>query len=323
MSVLLLATIAWRNLWRNPRRTLLTALALGLGLALLLIAVGLNDGRNEQMIANGVRLGSGHVVVQAKGYQETRSQELLLPASLVSATEEALHAGELTHTVPGVSPRLFASGLLSSAANASGVGIVGVTPEKERPVSLAAQRIVAGAYFADSNPAGVVIGAELARKLEVRVGSKVVLMAQAIRQPSADAAGSVEGEIQSALFHVVAIFHTGLQEVDAYVIHLPLPAAQALLGAPDQVTQMAIFLAQESDSPVVALRVRQHLAGAAAEVLTWQEAMVAIIPGSTKGVTARGPRSRMLVLASCIKSRPPPPVLNTTATFSELPSSIT
>jgi len=143
MSVLLLATIAWRNLWRNPRRTLLTALALGLGLALLLIAVGLNDGRNEQMIANGVRLGSGHVVVQAKGYQETRSQELLLPASLVSATEEALHAGELTHTVQGVSPRLFASGLLSSAANASGVGIVGVIPEKERPVSLAAQRIVA------------------------------------------------------------------------------------------------------------------------------------------------------------------------------------
>src|SRR5205823_8023349 len=87
-SFMLLATIAWRNLWRNPRRTLLTALALGLGLALLLIAVGLNDGRNEQMIANGVRLGSGHVVVQAKGYQETRSQELLLPASLVSATEE-------------------------------------------------------------------------------------------------------------------------------------------------------------------------------------------------------------------------------------------
>ena len=274
MSVLLLATIAWRNLWRNPRRTLLTALALGLGLALLLIAVGLNDGRNEQMIANGVRLGSGHVVVQAKGYQETHSQELLLPASLVSATEEVLHSGELTHTVQGVSPRLFASGLLSSAANASGVGIVGVIPEKERPVSLAAQRIVAGVYFADSTPSGVVIGAELARKLEVRIGSKVVLMAQAIRQPSADAAVSVEGEIQSALFRVVGIFRTGLQEVDAYVIHLPLPAAQALLGAPDQVTQMAIFLAQESDSPVVALRLRQHVAGAAAEVLTWQESMV-------------------------------------------------
>src|SRR5438034_2534217 len=101
------------------------------------------------------------------------------------------------------------------------------------PVSLAAQRIVAGAYFADSNPAGVVIGAELARKLEVRIGSKVVLMAQAIRQPSANAAGSMEGEIQSALFRVVGIFRTGLQEVDAYVIHLPLPAAQAMLGAPD------------------------------------------------------------------------------------------
>ena len=92
MSALLLLKIAWRNLWRNPRRTLLTALALGLGLALLLISVGMNDGRNEQLIANGVRLGGGHVVVQAKGYQETRAQDLLLPAWVISATAELLRA---------------------------------------------------------------------------------------------------------------------------------------------------------------------------------------------------------------------------------------
>ncbi|MBI3303289.1 MAG: ABC transporter permease [Deltaproteobacteria bacterium] len=274
MSALLLIKIAWRNLWRNPRRTLLTALALGLGLALLLIAVGMNDGRNEQMIANGVRLGGGHVVVQAKGYQETHSQELLLPAAVVSATEELLHAGEMMHALQGVSPRLLASGLLSSAANASGVGIVGVIPEKERSVSLAAQRIVEGGYLDDSKPSGVVIGAELARKLEVQVGSKVVLMAQAIRPVHADEGEAAEGEIQSALFRVVGIFRTGLQEVDAYVIHLPLSAAQALLGEPDQVTQVAIFLQQESDSPLVARRLRQRLAGAPAEVLTWRESMV-------------------------------------------------
>jgi hypothetical protein len=72
-SLFLLVKISWRNLWRNPRGTLLTALALGLGLALLLISLGLLDGGHEQTIADGVRFGPGHVVVQAKGYQDSGS----------------------------------------------------------------------------------------------------------------------------------------------------------------------------------------------------------------------------------------------------------
>jgi ABC-type lipoprotein release transport system permease subunit len=279
-GLLLLATIAWRNLWRNPRRTFLTALALGFGLALLLVALGLRDGAYEQMIANGVRLGAGHVVVQAQGYRETRAQELLLPGWVVATAEETLRRDLRRDALQGVSPRLLASGLLSSATNAAGVGIVGIIPEEEQRVSLVAQRIIAGGYFSDSTPAGVVIGAELARKLAVQVGSKVVLMAQEIRPASASAAetdGTGEGEIQSALFRVVGIFRTGLPAVDAYVIYLPLPAVQSLLGAQDQVTQVAIFLNQESEAQSVATHLRERLAGAPAEVLTWRESMLELV----------------------------------------------
>ena len=73
---LLLVKTDWRNLWRNPRGTLLTALALGLGLALLLISSGLLDGGHEQTVADGVRLGPGDVVIQAKGYQDSGTQDL-------------------------------------------------------------------------------------------------------------------------------------------------------------------------------------------------------------------------------------------------------
>ena len=127
-SVLLLVKISWRNLWRNPRGTLLTALALGLGLALLLISLGLLDGGHEQTVAEGVRLGPGHVVIQAKGFQDTGSQELLLPAPAVSTTEDLLHSAAMKPLVRGVSPRLVATGLLSSAANSAGVRIIGVIP---------------------------------------------------------------------------------------------------------------------------------------------------------------------------------------------------
>ena len=90
MGTVLLVRIGWRNLWRNPRGTLLTALAMGLGLALLLISLGLLDGNHEQMVGNAVRFGSGHVVIQPLGYQDSGSQELLLPAAIVSATKAFL-----------------------------------------------------------------------------------------------------------------------------------------------------------------------------------------------------------------------------------------
>jgi ABC-type lipoprotein release transport system permease subunit len=273
MGVLLLVKIGWRNLWRNPRGTLLTALALGLGLTLLLISLGLLDGSHEQMVGNGVRFGTGHVVIQAQGYQDTGSQELLLPAQVVSTTEEFLHTEAMKHVVRGVSPRLLASGLLSSAANAAGVRIMGVIPQEEQAVSLIPQRIVEGTYLNDDKQSGIVIGTELARKLKVKIGAKVVLMTQAVQQPDAEATDAAGGAMQSTLPRVSGIFRTGIQAIDAHIIHLSLPEAQALLGVPDRVTQVAVLLEQEGDSLMVARGLRKQLAGVPVEVLPWRESM--------------------------------------------------
>jgi putative ABC transport system permease protein len=276
-GVLLLVKIGWRNLWRNPRGTLLTALALGLGLALLLVSLGLLDGLHEKMVSDGVRFGTGHVVIQAKGYQDTGSQDLLLPAQVVSTTAEFLHTEPMKRLVRGVSPRLLASGLLSSAANAAGVGIIGIMPKDERAVSLIPSRIVEGKNLTDDEQSGVVIGAELARKLEVKVGSKVVLMTQAVQQPDREATDPGEGGMQSTLLLVSGIFRTGVQAVDAHVVHLLLPVAQTLLGVPGRVTQIAVLLEREGDSLMVARDLRKQLAGVAVEVLPWRESMPRLV----------------------------------------------
>ena len=279
-AVLLLVKIGWRNLWRNPRGTLLTALALGLGLTLLLISLGLLDGSHEQMISEGVRFGTGHVVVQAQGYQDSGSQELLLPARAVSTTEEFLHTEAMKHVLRGVSPRLVASGLVSSAANADGVSIMGVIPQEERTVSLIPQRIVEGTYLNDDKQSYVVIGAELARKLEVKIGAKIVLMTQAVQQlqqPGTEAKDAGGGGMQSTLLRVSGIFRTGIQAIDAHVIHLPLPVAQTLLGVPGRVTQITVLLQREGDALMVATGLRKQLAGAPVEVLPWREAMPTLV----------------------------------------------
>lgn len=274
-SLLLLVKISWRNLWRNPRGTLLTALALGLGLALLLISLGLLDGGHEQTIADGVRFGPGHVVVQAKGYQDSGSDELLLPALDVSKIEQFLQAGNIKHVVRGISPRLLATGLMSTSASSAGVKIVGVIPEDERAVSLIPQRMVEGTYLSSNDKlSGVVVGDELARKLELKIGSKAVLMTQSLQPAGAATANGDGDEMQSTLLRVSGIFRTGLHGIDANMIYLPLPAAQALLGvAGDQVTQVTLLLTQEGDSPMVARALRKQLAGEPVEVLTWRQSL--------------------------------------------------
>ena len=270
----LIVKISWRNLWRNPRGTLLTALALGLGLALLLISSGLLDGGHEQTVADGVQLGPGNVVIQAKGYQSSGDQELLLTGPEVALVQEFLQAKPMKPILRGDSERLLATGLLSSAANASGVSIIGVNPQDERTVSLIPERMVEGKYLDKSSSASAVIGVELARKLGARVGSKVVLMTQVIRGGAVTGKPGTSGEMKSTLLRVSGIFHTGLQPVDAGVIHLPLRVAQTLLGVEGhQATQIALVLVREGDSLMVANRLRKLLIGKSVEIFTWRESI--------------------------------------------------
>ena len=97
---------------------------------MLLISLGLLDGGHEQTIADGVRFGPGHVVIEAKGYQASSSDELLLPAEVVSKMQEFFQTPKMKNIVQGVSPRLLGTGLLSSSANSAGVRITGVIRAK-------------------------------------------------------------------------------------------------------------------------------------------------------------------------------------------------
>jgi ABC-type lipoprotein release transport system permease subunit len=140
-------------------------------------------------------------------------------------------------------------------------------------VSLIPERIVEGTYLDDDQRPGVVIGAELARKLAVKIGGRVVLMTQAVQPPGTETANAGEGEMQSSLLRVSGIFRTGVQGIDANIIQVPLPEAQALLGVPGRITQVAILLERESDAPMVAQGLQTQLTGIPVEILTWREAM--------------------------------------------------
>jgi putative ABC transport system permease protein len=262
MTVRLVLRLAWRNLWRHTRRTLLTALAFAVGVFLLIFFLGLGDGMHEKMIETGIRLGSGHVVVEPAGARQEIATNLVLAPAAVAAVQRILASPPVAPLLKGAAPRLMTSGLLSSASNSTGVEVIGVDAVREADLSLLPARLVAGQYLeADGSTPPVIVGRALAEKLNVSLASKVVLMTQA---------GS---EIQNQLLRVRGIFKTGIEDVDGHVISMPLADLQTLLDRPGALSQEAIFLRRAGDARQVQDLIEAGLRGRPVSVLTWRQAM--------------------------------------------------
>ncbi len=248
MRPLVLLRLSARGVGRNLRRSLLTASAMAVGLAMLVFFRAIAEGGHEQWIDSAVRLGTGHVSVQAPGFLETGRLEHRLDALQVAAALGAVASPEVRASVVACTPRLTATGLASSAASAVPVRIEGVDPARERGFSRIAERLVAGRYLEPDDRLRAVVGVELARRLELRVGGRFVLTAQA-------ATGEVEGQ----LVRVAGIFRTGVPEMDEGLIHIPLGTARAWLKTPGDVTTLAILLSTSRNTDRVARRLRALL----------------------------------------------------------------
>jgi ABC-type lipoprotein release transport system permease subunit len=259
MSIVL--KIAWRNLWRKPRRTLLTVITISLGLALLLIFLGLGDGGHEQMIESAVHMGSGHVLVQQAGYQEQGGINRLLSPEEVRSVEAWGQEMKGQYPIRHVLRRTFVSALASSADGATGVQLIGVQPSAEMQASDFKEKLIEGEFLNDDDGDLVILGQGVAHKLALELGEKLVLMAQ----------GADSVEIRSRLVRVRGILRTGLEEQDQALALMPLSASQEFLDLGNQVHQIA-FLMQDS-------RFSQELADfgkkkfPTLEVLSWGEAL--------------------------------------------------
>jgi len=256
-TMAILMKLAWRNLWRNVRRTLITMAAIGLGLALAMVSIGLGDGGHEQMIESGVRMGAGHITVQPRGYQKNPSNE-----KTITNETPVLRALKDIPQVREVSLRIVGRGLISSAANSSGIAFRGVDPTQEGDKSLLAPHVISGDYLSVGDARGILIGEKLAQKLRVSVGKRVVLMGQ-----------DASKEVSSSLFRVKGIYKTGVSDLDRYFCVISLEGARHFLGLEQGITQVAIYLGSQFEVEKVLSLLRSRLGFLPIEVLPWQEVM--------------------------------------------------
>jgi ABC-type lipoprotein release transport system permease subunit len=259
MSIVL--KIAWRNLWRKPRRTILTVTTISLGLALLLIFLGLGDGGHEQMIESAVHMGSGHVLVQQEGYQEQGGINRLLSPEEIRDVESWGQEVKGRFPILHILRRTFVSGLASSADGATGVQLIGVQPLAEMQASDFDEKLIEGEFLNSDDGDWVILGQGVAHKLDLEVGDKLVLMAQ----------GADSVEIRSRLVRVRGILRTGLEEQDQALALMPLSASQEFLDLGNQVHQIAFLMRDSRFSQELADFGKQKFP--ALEVLNWGEAL--------------------------------------------------
>lgn len=261
MRTRILLMLAARSVGRNLRRSMLTAAAMVIGLALLILSRALAAGTHEQWIDSAVALGAGHVAIQAPGYQETGKLADRMTADVASRAAEAVQSTLDPELLRGWVPRLTVGGLASSASSALPVQILGVDPEREPGFSALGDRLEEGRYLEPGAHLQAFVGVELARRLELEVGSRFVLTAQA-----------TSGEVQGQLVRVVGIFRTAIPEMDEGLIHIPIETARSWLQAPGAMTSIAMLLeTSEVTRPAVA-RLRAALDGDdELNVLGWEE----------------------------------------------------
>lgn len=249
-----LLKLAWRNVWRNRRRSLLTMGAISFSVVIIAVTRSLQYGTYDAMEAYAVRLFTGDVQIHRAGYHE----EKLLSFSL---REDDQHWQALLDGQPWVEAycrRLTGFGLISSDASSAGGMILGVEPEAERQVSAFARTTFEGAPLRAEGDHAALLGQTLARNLNVDVGDSVVVITQGFRN-----------QMGADVYAVKGLLRTGSLDLDRALMVMALPDAQDLFAMEGRFTEVVLHTDSYRRDDQYAARLRAALDQADYEVMFW------------------------------------------------------
>ena len=222
--------LAWRNIWRHRRRTVIIMLAMGLSLGMMMFYDGLMDGFNNAIAGNAVRVLGGNVQIHAAGYREKVDSNPLLPLADDAAIVKAALAQP---NVIAAARRIQTGGLISNREGAFPMMIIGIEPEAEAPVSLIAEHVVEGRYVEPTDEDSILIGKGLAEALALKVGDRLAMVGSDLHKQN-----------RQRTMTVIGIYDIGIPSMEKATSYISLAEAQNLFGLRDQSTEVQITLKQ-------------------------------------------------------------------------------
>ncbi len=219
--------LAWRNIWRHKRRTIIIVLAMSMTLALMMWYDGLINGWTDAIYGNAVKVLGGNIQVHAEGYRAEANSNPLFPLADPQAVIKAAEANPLTLAA---TQRIKTGGLVTSREGAFSVGIIGVEPEKEIKVNIIGQNIKEGRNLTSDDLDNILIGKGLAEAMDVKVGDRITMVGS-----------SQHEQMRQRTMTIVGIYDLGLADMEKQDVYISLGEAQSLYGVNGS-TEVAIFL---------------------------------------------------------------------------------
>ncbi len=259
--------MAWRNIWRNTRRSLLTMGAVAFATVLLIFMLSLQFGNYAAMIDSAVKLRTGHLQVQAKGYMERRDIRLVVP--------EPARVAAVLDRLPGVAGYTFrasAFALISSRERTYGAIVTGIG-DREATVSSLSRTLRQGRFLSERDGGQALVGSILARNLQVKPGDEVAVLGQAW-----------DGSVAATVVHVKGIVSSGQDEFDRSSFYLPLPYFQEVFGMGTAVHEVVVAAKTLEDVPQLKRTLGEQIhrgLGRDLMVLDWKE----LTPGLMEFIT--------------------------------------
>jgi ABC-type lipoprotein release transport system permease subunit len=243
--------MAFRDLGRNKRRSILSALAVSMATTLLIFMAAVVRGEFRGALQNGIRLQTGHLQVRAASYEENKVS--LAWEDLVENPTQVADQLKALPQVVDATPRLIASGILSLGDNSRGVQVLGIDPAAEAN-QIFRQGVIAGEFLTGDDREGILIGKPLAEKFKLNTGDRVNLLIN-----------TSNGNVDEQPFIVRGIYTTNVFPYDENTVFMPLAKAQTFAVAENHASLIFVLLHDQDQTEPVA----NALSSSDYEVVTW------------------------------------------------------
>ncbi|MED5461194.1 MAG: FtsX-like permease family protein [Pseudomonadota bacterium] len=250
----IIATLAWRNLWRNHRRTLVMLSAISIAAWAMIFMTSLIRGMVNEMLRDGIRSLPGHVQIHHSDFRDDPSVGNLVGMTSVDIGTALADAG-----IERYSARIRVPAVISSERESRGVLLLGVDPEREVAIDAIGSSVAEGRTLESIDDNGVIIGRKLAKKLDTDIGKRIVLMSQ-----------DPDNEVADRGFRVVGLYEASLVVQEEAFVFAGRATIQRMLRIDDSVSEVAVV---GEDYRVVAplLTSVRAAIGGQDEVLPWMD----------------------------------------------------
>ncbi|WP_299981311.1 FtsX-like permease family protein [Desulfobacula sp.] len=219
--------LAWRNIWRNPRRTIVILLAVIIGVWSMIFLGALMRGMETEMVRNSISTLTGSIQIHHRDYRNDPVVENSMDG--IDKLDQALS------TILGQdalwAKRIRVNAIASNARHTGGVTLVGIEPEKEAKISFIGKAMVSGRFLLAEDKNKIIVGKAFLKKFNTKIGNKLILMSQ-----------DTQNEIASKAFRIVGIFSAESQAVEKQFVFVPISQASKMLKMGNSISEVSIML---------------------------------------------------------------------------------